>query len=245
MTVEQLEKANDLKRENREFLQWIYERMRCVYGEPENVDYMIKFKGIIDKTIKMKIVTKSEFYKLPDGTLYSEFDPQIFRGLKIKNETIYHDGEPIDFFYEDLIGNVDARSSDEYSNILTKCEEDGSEFNLDFECGERDGLYDDNALYAVYSTEEIRMLSDKIAGCVGYDSKYKYCALSDLKYGDRVCIKHYHLYKDGYWQMSSLIDYIFVGRFGDEYYFQNVNVDCENFKMREEFEDKDVFLGKY
>jgi hypothetical protein len=117
----------------------------------------------------MRIVNKQEFYKLPSGTLYSEYEPCIFTGLKIKNETIIHDNEPEDFFYEDLIGNVCADSSAVFIDILEKCEKDKSEFNLNFESGSRDGLFEDGALYAVYNTDEILALSEKIAGCKGWE----------------------------------------------------------------------------
>ena len=33
---------------NKEFLQWIHDRMIHVHGEPENMDYMHRFGGIID-----------------------------------------------------------------------------------------------------------------------------------------------------------------------------------------------------
>lgn len=117
----------------------------------------------------MRIVNKQEFYKLPNGTLYSEYEPCIFTGLKIKNDTIFNGNEPIDFFYEDLIGNVEANSSGDFIDILDKCEKDKNEFNLDFECSERDGLYEDDALYAVYNTDEIIALSNKVAGCRGWE----------------------------------------------------------------------------
>ncbi len=114
----------------------------------------------------MRIVSKQEFYKLPAGTLYSNYIPCIFEGLKIKGDTICHDGEPSDFFYEDLIGNVDVESSEEFCNILEKAVKDKTEFALDFDCGERDGLYDDEDMYAVYNPEEILELSNKIAKCL-------------------------------------------------------------------------------
>lgn len=33
---------------DKEFLQWIYDRMKLVYGEDSNMDYMRKLKSIID-----------------------------------------------------------------------------------------------------------------------------------------------------------------------------------------------------
>jgi len=117
----------------------------------------------------MRIVTKQEFYKLPSGTLYSKYEPCIFTGLKIKNDTIFNGDEPIDFFYEDLIGNVDANSYGNFFDILDKGQKEKTEFKLDFECGQRDGLFEDDALYVVYNTDEILALSNKIASCKGWE----------------------------------------------------------------------------
>jgi len=33
---------------DKEFLQWIYDRIKHVYGEDSNMDYMRKLKSIID-----------------------------------------------------------------------------------------------------------------------------------------------------------------------------------------------------
>jgi hypothetical protein len=115
----------------------------------------------------MRIVNKQEFYKLPNGTLYSEYEPCVFTGLKIKKDTIFDGGNPIDFFYQDLIGNIAANSSGDFVDILDRCENDKSEFNLDFECFSQEARYKNDALYAVYNTDEILALSNKIAGCKG------------------------------------------------------------------------------
>lgn len=71
------------------------------------------------------------------------------------------------------------------------------------------------------------------------------CDFSDLEIGDKVQIKHYHLYKDGYWQSPSFIDYKYLGVKNKEHNFQNVNYEHEHFRMKKEFEDNHVFLGKY
>jgi hypothetical protein len=40
---------------DKEFLEWIYERMICVHGESDMYDYMINFKSIIDRQLDIKI----------------------------------------------------------------------------------------------------------------------------------------------------------------------------------------------
>jgi hypothetical protein len=71
------------------------------------------------------------------------------------------------------------------------------------------------------------------------------CAFSDLEIGDKVQIKHYHLYKYGYWQSPSFIDYKYIGVKNGEHHFQNVNYEHEHFRMKKDFEDNHVFIGKY
>jgi hypothetical protein len=44
---------------DKEFLEWIYERMICVHGERDMYDYMINFKAIIDRQLDIKIYKES------------------------------------------------------------------------------------------------------------------------------------------------------------------------------------------
>ena len=71
------------------------------------------------------------------------------------------------------------------------------------------------------------------------------CIFSDLEIGDKVLIKHYHFYIDGCWQDPSFIDYKYLGIKNGEHHFQNVSYEHEHFRMKKEFEDNHVFLGKY
>lgn len=110
----------------------------------------------------MKIVNKQEFYKLPEGTIYSNYEPCVFDGLKIKQSTIYDGDKPIDFFFENLIGNIDAKDSVQLVDVLIEAEENKTSIKLDFNCCERDGLYDENALYAIYEPGDIEKLVSKL-----------------------------------------------------------------------------------
>ena len=70
----------------------------------------------------MKIVNKTEFYALPEGTLYSDYEPCIFTSLKVKGSTLYSEEKPTDFIYESLIGNIDAESSSHFVDMLDDAE---------------------------------------------------------------------------------------------------------------------------
>lgn len=100
----------------------------------------------------MKIINREEFLKLKGEILYSRFEPDVFRGLEVKT-----DNWKDDWMYNDLIGNVDCDSSESFSE---KC--DKKEFDLNFDCGERDGLYEDRELFAIYSKEEILKLISRL-----------------------------------------------------------------------------------
>ena len=110
----------------------------------------------------MKIVNKIEFYTLPEGTLYSDYEPCIFTSLKVKKSTLYSENKPIDFIYESLIGNIDAESSNHFVNMLYDAEEKKTSLPLDFECEERDGLYEDSQLFAIYEKQDLENFIQKL-----------------------------------------------------------------------------------
>ena len=103
----------------------------------------------------MKIVNRQEFYKLPEGTLYSEFKPYYFGGLYIKGETLSYNNIPSDFVTEDLIGNIESDNSDEYHDNIVQAVENKTSLKLDFDCAGRDGMYEEDMMYAVYEKDDI------------------------------------------------------------------------------------------
>lgn len=107
----------------------------------------------------MKIINKEEFMKMPSGTLYSEFKPCIFNDLMIKGETIGSD-----YLYMSLIGNV-CHEGDFASFIFDRLD-NSKDFHLDFNLYSRDGLYDNDAMYAVYDKNDIIGLIDTLKGLI-------------------------------------------------------------------------------
>lgn len=111
----------------------------------------------------MKIVNKQEFYNLPSGTLYSDYQPCVFNNLKIKYDTLYNnDNIPFDFYYQDLIGNVFANNGCEFVGILDSAIKNKTSFELDFGSMSRDGLFEENDLFAIYETKDIIALENTI-----------------------------------------------------------------------------------
>lgn len=103
----------------------------------------------------MKILTREQFMKMPQGTVFSYYEPCFFRGLHIKDSQPdkYHP----DFSMSDLIGAVENTSSGDYSE---KCElmENGASLPVDFEFSGREGLFDDKLLYAIYEKDDVNKL---------------------------------------------------------------------------------------
>jgi hypothetical protein len=110
----------------------------------------------------MKIVNKKEFYALPEGTLYSDYEPCIFTSLKVKQSTLFDGKKPIDFIYESLIGNIEANSSDHFVDMLDDSENNKSSLPMDFECGKRDGLFEEEQLFAIYEKKDLEDFIQKL-----------------------------------------------------------------------------------
>lgn len=96
-----------------------------------------------------------------------------------------------------------------------------------------------------------KMKADRAKARKEMDSKglnipcVKYCALKTLNIGDKVQIKHAHKYENGYWQCWGKVDYKYLGFKGGEYHFQNLKHEHEHFRMKNEYEDMHVFVGKH
>lgn len=105
----------------------------------------------------MRLHKFKDFLKLPAGVIFSYYQPCIFNGLFKKGSSI----QDIDFFYEDLIAPIKCSGSDEYNESLMDWRE-GEELELEFDVGQREGLFDEEQLYAVYSEDEINRFTTQI-----------------------------------------------------------------------------------
>lgn len=103
----------------------------------------------------MKIVDYDTFIKLPVGTMYCETEPYIFGEIKIKQETI-NDGN--DWFYQSFQDNLDKEDwkEDIYNECLKR------EVNLDFDIQTRDGMFDYQRTFAIYSQKDIQDMINKL-----------------------------------------------------------------------------------
>lgn len=102
----------------------------------------------------MKIVNFETFRKLPPGTIYCKYEPQVFRELEVKDETLDYG----DFLCACLTGWVDSNGSDDTTEILYEAEKTGESFDLEVDCYGRDGMFEEDQLFAVYEKKDVEQL---------------------------------------------------------------------------------------
>jgi hypothetical protein len=102
----------------------------------------------------MRILNKKDFLKLPEQTLFSYYAPGNFRELNIKLDTVREN----DFLDDSIIGAVDAVSTGDLFDKLDVMSELGGSAPMDFEQTDREGLYENEQLYAVYEKEDVEKL---------------------------------------------------------------------------------------
>lgn len=97
--------------------------------------------------------------EMPMGTVYSLYEPCIFRELLIKADQPKNYEN--DWLYDSLIGAIEP--SDAY-DTFTLCEEmeKGNSVPMDFEYTGRDGMFDDKQLYAIYEKEDVEKLIKRL-----------------------------------------------------------------------------------
>ena len=116
----------------------------------------------------MKIVDRKTFLSLPAGTVYSKYAPCFFDGLAIKCSDP-NDGRSNDFLYDDLIAPVDAHDSDEFCAMCENAEH-GKLIPLTFtENTSRDGLFENEQLFAIYEDADVVAMILRLSECVKPD----------------------------------------------------------------------------
>ena len=105
----------------------------------------------------MQLVDRKTFLSLPSGTVYAKYEPCICQEICIKHDTISDN----DWRYAalDTISFIDAESSTEsVDKILAMKNGDSIKTNIDVNATFRDGLFDKDQQFMVYSQDEIKDL---------------------------------------------------------------------------------------
>jgi hypothetical protein len=115
----------------------------------------------------MRLITRKQFLELPEDTevLYSQYHPIVFEGWSIKTGNTGRNDWCYTRLQPDDIAN---RGSDDHCDKLFNAERlvldpNQPELPMDFDCGERDGLYEaDNTLIAVYSEADVLAMAERL-----------------------------------------------------------------------------------
>jgi len=108
----------------------------------------------------MKILNRDEFLALPSGVLFCKYEPCIFDIIEIKGDSLNFEHGGNDFFTRPLTGiYTEATGQDGGDPILPEFDR-GDEFRWCHNSEGRDGLFEDNQLFAVFDRVDI----DKLIG---------------------------------------------------------------------------------
>lgn len=105
----------------------------------------------------MKIVNLAAFLNLPSGTVYAKYRPAIFGDLCIKGDSL----PPLDWMYDAVI-EVAATGSDDQWDKLEDARLNGTELEMDFNSTGRDGMYEPDQLFAVFSGRDTKALMARL-----------------------------------------------------------------------------------
>ncbi len=109
----------------------------------------------------MKIVDRKTFLALPPDTVYAKFEPHFFGPLTIKCKTIGKD-----WYYQALACAVACDSSIEFNDKMDAAVIDKAlSLPMDFNDEFRDGLFDENQLFAVFEDADVEALVDRLRLC--------------------------------------------------------------------------------
>lgn len=127
----------------------------------------------------MKLLDRKEFLQIENPVVFMEYTHLgNFGNLKIRNDVIINStGKAIDFYYEDLcsslviLNNKEIICSEDFLDIWDNIIKNRLNFRLDFNCEERDGLFEENAQYIVFDDIDIKQIIDKLYSVIKGDKK--------------------------------------------------------------------------
>lgn len=105
----------------------------------------------------MKIVDRKTFLAMPAGTLFAKYEPCNFDILEIKGESFHND-----FMFQRLSGSIECNNGLEFADKLFDAQQTGASVAIDVNCQDRDGLFDDDQMFAVWEAKDVERLIERI-----------------------------------------------------------------------------------
>jgi hypothetical protein len=116
----------------------------------------------------VKIVDRQTFLAMPAGTVFSEYEPEVFGCLLIKGDTIVSDGDSIDFFYQPV---ADSLLGYDVSTVIAMMES-GQDVPVDLDAQCRDGGFVDHQRYAVWSRADVEALVARLQATLAHGVRF-------------------------------------------------------------------------
>jgi len=108
----------------------------------------------------MRIVNRKQFLEMPAGTLYSKYQPCIFHELMIKEDSLEND-----FIHQQIATALENTGSNDLMNKAAMLEAIDIDLPMDFDCCGRDGCFDEDQLFAVWSDDDRIALIERLQEC--------------------------------------------------------------------------------
>ena len=108
----------------------------------------------------MKIINREQFLKEPIGTVFSYFEPNYFTGLYVKN----NDPDKWEgyFLLDNIIGAIKHDNMEEMAQLLQESIDTGKELEMDYNFTDREGIFDQKQLFAVYSPDDVAGMVNRL-----------------------------------------------------------------------------------
>lgn len=111
----------------------------------------------------MRIVDRKTFLSLPANTLYRKYGRVYFGELEVKESDAGEwDSDWVASTFEGWVSGID--DSYELAAFLIKAESGDVDFRFDLNCSGRDGLFEDDQLFAIYDKEDVKQLIERLQG---------------------------------------------------------------------------------
>lgn len=111
----------------------------------------------------MRIVNRETFLALPSGTVYQKYEPCSFGGLAIKGDSL--DRDWIDIWTAEQPDFVNSHDTDSFVECCDRMEA-GNDEMLQYDTTCRDGLFDNDQWFAIYSPADVRGLITALQGAL-------------------------------------------------------------------------------
>jgi hypothetical protein len=119
----------------------------------------------------MKLVDRQTFLAYPDNTVFQKYRDLSFGELCIKVKT-FPEGVG-DFVYIDLNDSIDCCDDVDRTYQLLFAYAHDRRININFTTTTRDGLFDENQLFAVWEKSDVVDLVQQLMHCLFENPQYK------------------------------------------------------------------------